>query len=75
MDRPLDAIHTVILPLHSATTPIGDVLGTSGPVQARSRDRSLITVATLVALCRTNELRFHLKRALDNRVSRMSCSS
>src|SRR5436309_396558 len=34
------------------------------------RDRSLITVATLVALYRTNELPFHLKRSLDNGVSR-----
>jgi 4-carboxymuconolactone decarboxylase len=34
------------------------------------RDRSLITVATLVALYRTNELPFHLKKALDNGVSR-----
>ena len=34
------------------------------------RDRSLITVATLVAHYRTNELPFHLKRALDNGVSR-----
>ena len=34
------------------------------------RDRSLITVATLVALYRTNELPHHLKRALDNGVSR-----
>ena len=34
------------------------------------RDRSLITVATLVALYRTNELPFYLKRALDNGVSR-----
>lgn len=33
------------------------------------RDRSLITVATLVALYRTNELPFHVKRALDNGVS------
>jgi 4-carboxymuconolactone decarboxylase len=33
------------------------------------RDRSLMTVATLVALYRTNELPFHLKRALDNGVS------
>jgi 4-carboxymuconolactone decarboxylase len=33
------------------------------------RDRSLITVATLVALYRTNELPFHLKRALDNGVT------
>jgi 4-carboxymuconolactone decarboxylase len=34
------------------------------------RDRSLITVATLVALYRTNELPLHLKRALDNGVTR-----
>lgn len=34
------------------------------------RDRSLITVATLIALYRTNELPFHLQRALDNGVSR-----
>ncbi len=35
-----------------------------------SRDRSLITVATLVALYRTNELPFHLKKALENGISR-----
>ncbi len=35
-----------------------------------ARDRSLITVATLVALYRTNELPFHLKRALENGVTR-----
>ena len=34
------------------------------------RDRSLITVATLVALYRTNELPFHLGRALENGVSK-----
>src|SRR5580700_5933440 len=34
------------------------------------RDRSLITVASLVALYRINELPFHLKRALENGVSR-----
>jgi 4-carboxymuconolactone decarboxylase len=30
------------------------------------RDRSLITVAALAALYRSNELPFHLKRALEN---------
>jgi len=30
------------------------------------RDRSLITVAALVALNRTEQLRFHLKRAMEN---------
>ena len=34
------------------------------------RDRSLITVATLIALYRTNELPHHLKRALDNGLTR-----
>jgi 4-carboxymuconolactone decarboxylase len=34
------------------------------------RDRSLITVATLVALYRTNELPFHLQRALENGVTK-----
>src|SRR6476619_4750713 len=34
------------------------------------RDRSLITVATLVALYRTNELPGHLRRALDNGITR-----
>jgi len=34
------------------------------------RDRSLITVATLVALYRTDELRLHLGRALENGVSK-----
>jgi len=34
------------------------------------RDRSLITVATLVALYRQNELPFHLKRAIENGVTK-----
>ena len=34
------------------------------------RDRSLITVATLIAGYRTNELSFHLKRALENGVTK-----
>jgi len=34
------------------------------------RERSLITVASLVALYRVNELPFHLGKALDNGVSR-----
>jgi 4-carboxymuconolactone decarboxylase len=34
------------------------------------RDRSLITVAALVALYRTNELPGHLRRALDNGLTR-----
>ena len=34
------------------------------------RDRSLITVATLVALYRINELPFHLVRARENGISK-----
>ncbi len=34
------------------------------------RDRSLITVATLVALYRVNELPFHLNKALDNGIAK-----
>ena len=34
------------------------------------RDRSLVTVACLVALYRVNELPFHLKKALENGVHR-----
>ncbi len=33
------------------------------------RDRSLVTVAALVALNRTEQLRFHLQRALENGVT------
>lgn len=34
------------------------------------RDRSLITVATLVALYRTEQLPFHLNRAMENGLTR-----
>jgi 4-carboxymuconolactone decarboxylase len=34
------------------------------------RDRSLITIASLIALCRSNELPFHLSKALENGVTR-----
>ena len=34
------------------------------------RDRSLITVACLIALYRTNELPFHLRKAIENGVTR-----
>jgi 4-carboxymuconolactone decarboxylase len=34
------------------------------------RDRSLVTVAALVALYRTNELPFHLAKALENGVTK-----
>lgn len=34
------------------------------------RDRSLVTVASLIALYRHNELPFHLRKALENGVTR-----
>ena len=38
--------------------------------QLSPRDRSLITVAALVALYRSNELPFHTKKAIENGVTR-----
>jgi 4-carboxymuconolactone decarboxylase len=35
-----------------------------------SRDRSLVTITSLISLYRVNEMPFHLKRALDNGVTR-----
>lgn len=34
------------------------------------RDRSLVTVSALVALNRTEQLRFHIEKALDNGITR-----
>jgi len=34
------------------------------------RDRSLVTITTLIAMYRTNEMPFHLKKALENGVTR-----
>ena len=34
------------------------------------RDRSLVTITTLISLYRINEMPFHFKRALDNGVTR-----
>lgn len=38
--------------------------------QLDPRDRSLVTVSALIALYRSNELPFHLKKALENGVTR-----
>ena len=44
---------------------------TSGKNPALSRrDRSLVTLTSLISLYRTNELAFHLKRAIENGVTR-----
>jgi 4-carboxymuconolactone decarboxylase len=34
------------------------------------RDRSLITITSLISLYRTNELAFHLKKAIENGISK-----
>jgi 4-carboxymuconolactone decarboxylase len=52
---------------YTDTVLFGDVWKRPG---LGSRDRSLITVACLVSLYRTNELPFHFKRALENGVTR-----
>lgn len=63
-------------PYHAIAPALGDYPDTVlfGEVWERpglrKRDRSLITVATLVALPRTNELPHHVKRALRNGISR-----
>jgi 4-carboxymuconolactone decarboxylase len=64
-------------------SPFGDIAPTLGEITddvlfgkvwerpaLSKRDRSLITVASLVSLYRSNELPFHLKRALENGVTR-----
>lgn len=38
--------------------------------QLSPRDRSLVTISALIALYRNNELPFHLKKALENGVTR-----
>src|ERR1700755_306954 len=66
---PRELVRTVAPKLIDYTDKVlfGDVWERPG---LSKRDRSLITVATLVALYRTNELPFHLKRALENGVTK-----
>ena len=51
----------------SANVLFGDVWERPG---LSKRDRSLITVASLIALYRTEQLRGHIRRALDNGVTK-----
>ena len=51
----------------SADVLFGDVWERPG---LSKRDRSLITVAALTALYRTDQLRGHIRRALDNGVTK-----
>lgn len=55
----------------TADVLFGDVWERS---QLSKRDRSLITVAALVALYRTDQLRGHIGRALDNGVTKEEVS-
>lgn len=61
------AISRPALADYTDTVLFGDIWKRPG---LSKRDRSLITVATLVALYRTNELPFHLKKTLENGISR-----
>ena len=63
-----DTVRTVAPKLIELTEKVlfGDVWERPG---LKKRDRSLITVAALVALNRTEQLRGHLERALNNGVT------
>jgi 4-carboxymuconolactone decarboxylase len=65
----LDVLRSVAPKLVELTDEVlfGDVWERSG---LSKRDRSLITVATLVALYRPEQLRGHLRRALTNGVTK-----
>ena len=66
---PRERVRGVVPKLIDLTDKVlfGDVWARPG---LSKRDRSLITVATLVALCRTEQLRGHIDRALNNGVTR-----
>lgn len=69
MTTPRSALQEVAPRLAELTTDVlfGDVWERPG---LSKRDRSLITVATLTALYRTDQLRGHLRRAQENGVTR-----
>ena len=69
MTSPRTAMQEVSPRLAEITADVlfGDVWERPG---LSKRDRSLITVATLTALYRTDQLRGHIRRALDNGVSK-----
>jgi 4-carboxymuconolactone decarboxylase len=66
---PLEAIGEVAPKLRELTEQVlfGDVWERPG---LSRRDRSLITVSALLAMNRTEQLRFHLERALANGVTK-----
>ena len=65
----LDAMKAVAPYLAELTTDVLFAQNWERP-QLSKRDRSLITVAALTALYRTDQLRAHIGRALDNGVTR-----
>ena len=69
MTTPRSAMEEVAPRLAELTADVlfGDVWERPG---LSKRDRSLITVATLTALYRTDQLRGHIRRAEENRVTR-----
>ena len=69
MTTPRSAMQEVAPQLadYSANVLFGEVWERPG---LSKRDRSLITVAALTALYRTNQLRSHIGRALDNGVTK-----
>ena len=69
MTTPLEIMQEVAPHLVELTNDVlfGDVWERPG---LSKRDRSLITVATLVALYRDDQLRGHIGRALDNGVTK-----
>ena len=66
---PTKDLMTVAPALHQYTHSrlFGDVWKRPG---LSPRDRSLVTVASLVSLYRTNELPFHLAKAIENGVTK-----
>ena len=69
MTAPRTAMQEVAPQLADVTANVlfGDIWERPG---LSKRDRSLITVATLVALYRTDQLKGHIGRALDNGVTK-----
>jgi 4-carboxymuconolactone decarboxylase len=69
MPRPPDSLNRVAPKLATLTSEVlfGDVWERA---ELSKRDRSLITCATLAALYRPEQLRFHLRLALTNGVKK-----
>jgi len=73
LPRPPDSLHRVAPKLAALTSDVlfGDVWRRE---ELSKRDRSLITCATLAALYRPEQLRFHVRLALENGVKKEELS-